>query len=122
MKKKLNIINIISTYASTAAMQAGKAYKKITTEKLPEDGMIGQDMCLQILQQTVDSKTSKYKEQAAELIAKIKEGDIEPSWTEPKAAKPKVDNTGIFKVLAEIKEVAEAEGYEEILSMLEGVI
>ena len=30
---KLNIINIISTYASTAAMQAGKAYKKLTSEK-----------------------------------------------------------------------------------------
>ena len=72
---KLNIINIISTYASTAAMQAGKAYKKITTEKLPEDGMIEQSMCLQILQQTVDSKTSKYKEQAADLIAQTKKGD-----------------------------------------------
>ena len=119
---KLNIINIISTYASTAAMQAGKAYKKITTEKLPEDGMIEQAICLQILQQTVDSKTSKYKEQAASLITQIKEGNIEPSWTEPKEAKPKTDNTKIFKVLAEIKEVAEAEGYEDILSILQGVI
>ena len=118
----LNIVNIISTYTSTAAMQAGKAYKKITSEKLPEDALVTHEQAIAILQQTVDSKTSKYKEQAADLIAQIKKGDIEPSWTEPKEAKPKTDNTKIFKALSEVKEVAEAEGYEDILSILEGVI
>ena len=75
-----------------------------------------------ILQQTVDSKTSKYKEQAQELINQIKAKDYDSTWTEAREAKPKTDNTKIFKVLAEIKEVAEAEGYEDILSILEGVI
>jgi len=119
---KLNIVNIISTYTSTAAMQAGKAYKKLTSEKLPEDALVTPEQAISILQQTVDSKTSKYKEQAVSLIAQIKKGDIEPSWTEPREPKPKIDNTKIFKVLSEVKKVAEAEGYEDILSILEGVI
>ena len=119
---KLNIVNIISTYTSTAAMQAGKAYKKLTSEKLPEDALVTPEQAIAILQQTVDSKTSKYKEQAQELINQIKAEDYDSTWLEPREAKPKVDNTKIFKALAEVKEVAKAEGYEDILSILQGVI
>ena len=122
MNLKLNIVNIIATYTSTAAMQAGKAYKKLTSEKLPEDALVTPEQAIAILQQTVDSKTSKYKEQAQELINQIKAEDYDSTWLEAREAKPKVDNTKIFKVLAEIKEVAIAEEYEDILSLLKGVI
>ena len=127
---KLNLSKILITGFSlaegVAKMQAGKMIKKVTGEQAPEDGLVDMDTVIEALQSTVDSKASKFKEQAKELIAELRAGTVEEDWTTPnvkkvagtpapkKATNPNKDASKLLK----IKVIAEEDGLQDILDII----
>lgn len=124
--KKVNLavifVMVLGMTDSSAKMQAGKYYKKVTGEKLPEDGLIGTETVLAIADEIRASKTSKYKETVVEIIDIIGEDKIPESWYEEKQVKPKekaVENAvKLTNKLAKIRTVAEEDGLQDILAII----
>lgn len=115
---KLNLTNILISMSMTsqsAKMQAGKYIKKITGEKAPENGLVDSETVLAILDEINSSKTSKYKEQAKQMIELIANDEMEDSWSKATEKKEVVSD----KVkIAEIKALAEENGYDDILEII----
>ena len=127
--KKVNLavifVMVLGMADSSAKMQAGKYYKKVTGEKLPEDGLVETETVLAIADEIRASKTSKYKETVVEIIDIIGEDKIPESWYEAKQVKAKeskeksVENAvKLTSKLAKIKVIAEEDGLEDILAII----
>ena len=123
--KKVNLATIFVTVLgmtdSSAKMQAGKYYKKVTGEKIPEDGLVDVDTVLTIADEIRASKTSKYKDSIVGVIDMIGEDNIPDSWFEEKQVKAKVAKVSDAKLvdkLERIKAIAEADELEDIVAII----